>query len=1059
MMVADLSLPFDFEQPVWLWLCLLVPLLIVASVRSLAGLDPVRRVLALLFRSLVVILIACCLAGVQRVQRNKDLTVLFLMDRSYSVREREQFEEQYIATAAKNIPPADRLGLIDFARNAHLQQLPMPGGYFVPPGRLPPMPNTDRTDIASALRLAMAMFPHDTAKRIVLMSDGNDNMGDLLTEARRAKADGIPVDIVPIRYRHRNEVYFDRMIAPTYAEPGEQAPVRMILHTHRPVSGTLSVFLNGKLVELPEESARVRLAAGSNTLYMKLPIQSSGTQTYQAVFRPDDESMDTIALNNTASAFTFVSGKNRVLLLSTNPAHDQEFADALLSENVLVEMKDVSDLGVFDLAHMMNYSTIILANVPAATFTDEQQEALAVYTKDMGSGLIMLGGDESFGAGGWIGSPVEEVMPVSFEIKHKRVIPRGALVLIMHSCEIPRGNYWGKEMAKKSVDTISSQDYLGVLAYTYSPGGENWEVPLDLNLNKQAVKAKIDRMQIGDMPDFGSTMRMAYKELTAGLGRDAAQKHVIILSDGDAQPPSATTIQDYVNSQITVSTIGIGWGGHVMTRTLANIAKQTGGNFYAARNPRQLPQIFSKESKVVRRPLIIDEPFQPRILNPQSDLLVGIDPDADTLPPLGGMVLTSPKQNPNVLVPLIRATDDGEDPVLVHWQYELGKTVAFTSGYWPIWGDAWTQWPKFAKFWAQIVRWTMRQDTPANFDTYTKVEGNRARIVIDALDKDASYLNNLQLRTKCIGPDNEATPLRFTQTGPGKYEAEFDVEQTGQHLANVHIFDGTTHLGIVRTGFSVPFSPEYRDLTPNEALLRQVADVTGGRWLDAGPQDDNVFSHDLPPTEAKRPAWEWVLAWLLLPAFLLDVALRRLASWLALSIAVELVLLTVLLFGLGIAYGPWWGILGAFALAELVGWTIRIRYIGPLFDFLTHGVTALSHTGDRSAASLDQLKSTREHMRDDLYPQKEEGLKRIAQAPGTIPPLATAARYDVGDEQAGKPLGDLHEALGGAKATEPPVEKRRPPPPAGRAGEEEREETTSRLLRAKRQAKRRKDGE
>lgn len=257
---------------------------------------------------------------------------------------------------------------------------------------------------------------------------------------------------------------------------------------------------------------------------------------------------------------------------------------------------------------------------------------------------------------------------------------------------------------------------------------------------------------------------------------------------------------------------------------------------------------------------------------------------------------------------------------------------------------------------------------------------------------------------------------------------------------------------------SVTFSPEYRDLTHNEALLRQVADVTGGRWLDAGPLNDNVFSHDLPPTEAKRPAWEWVLAWLLLPAFLLDVALRRLASWLALSIAVEIVLLTVLLFGLGIAYGPWWGILGAFALAELVGWIIRIRYIGPLFDFLTHGVTALRHTGDRSAAALDQLKSTREQVRDELYPQREEGLKRIAPE-GTMPPLSAGARYDVGDEQAGKPLGDLHEALGGAKATEPPVEKRRPPPPAGQAGEEQPEETTSRLLRAKRQAKRRKDGD
>jgi uncharacterized membrane protein len=369
------------------------------------------------------------------------------------------------------------------------------------------------------------------------------------------------------------------------------------------------------------------------------------------------------------------------LLLSKNVEHDRPLVQALQRENVKVEMKPTADLGEVGLLEMMNYAAIILANVPAATFTDQQQQDLATYVKDMGSGLIMLGGDDAFGAGGWIGSPVEEVMPVSFEIKHKRVIPRGALVLIMHSCEIPRGNFWGKEMAKKSVDTISSQDYLGVLAYTYSPGGENWEVPLDLNTNKSAVKSKIDRMQIGDMPDFGTTMQMAFKELTSGRGKDAAQKHVIILSDGDAQAPRRKLLADYARAKITVSTIGIGWGGHVVQQTMADIARRTGGKYYAARNPRQLPQIFSKESKVVRRPLIIDDSFMPQVLQAHSDLLAGIDVFQEELLPLGGMVLTSPKQSPNVIIPLVRSTDDGDDPVLAHWQYELGKTVAFTSGY------------------------------------------------------------------------------------------------------------------------------------------------------------------------------------------------------------------------------------------------------------------------------------------------------------------------------------------------------------------------------------------
>ncbi|MCH7995283.1 MAG: VWA domain-containing protein, partial [Planctomycetes bacterium] len=818
MTMLGLSLPFDFDQPQWLWLCSLVPLLVLASLRSLAGLDPVRRVAALVVRSVLVILIAFCLAGIERVRRNDDLTVMFLMDRSHSVRELQDDQEAFIRGATQGMPPEDRVGLIDFARHAFLQQLPMRGGFYVPPGRLPTMQGTDRTDIASAMRLAMAMFPHDAAKRIVLMSDGNDNLGDLMAEARRAKADGIPVDVVPLRYLHRNEVYFDRLIAPAYAEPGELVPLRMVVHTERHVSGTLRVYRNGEIVELPPDQAHVELVPGDNTFMVKLLVESAGPQTYKGVFRADDDSMDANAMNNTASAFTFVSGKSSALLISSDPTYDIALVEALRRENVRIDMKTIDELGEFGLLQMMSYSTIILANVPAAAFTDEQQEALTTFVKDVGSGLIMLGGDEGFGAGGWIGSPVEEVMPVTFEIKHKRVIPRGALVLIMHSCEIPRGNYWGKEMAKRSVDTISSQDYIGVLAYTYSPGGENWEVPLGLSTNKAAVKARIDRMQIGDMPTFDSTMRMAYRELTSGIGRDAAQKHVIILSDGDAQAPASSLLDDYKRAMITVSTIGIGWGAHVMDRTLIQIAKRTGGRYYDARNPRELPQIFSKESKVIRRPLIIDEPFKPQVLHSFSPLLAGIGGDT-VLPVLGGMVLTSPKQSPNVVIPIIRPTKDGEDPVLVHWQYELGKAVAFTSGYWPRWGAHWTEWAGFGKLWAQIVRWTMRQDSPANFDTYTTIEGNRGRIVIDAIDKNANYLNLLQPRAKIIGPNHTAIPVRFVQTGPGHYEASFDVDVAGQYLANVHMFDHTgTHTGTIRTGLTVPFSPQYRDMMPNEAM-------------------------------------------------------------------------------------------------------------------------------------------------------------------------------------------------------------------------------------------------
>jgi len=338
----------------------------------------------------------------------------------------------------------------------------------------------------------------------------------------------------------------------------------------------------------------------------------------------------------------------------------------------------------------------------------------------------------------------------------------------------------------------------------------------------------------------------------------------------------------------------------------------------------------------------------------------------------------------------------------------------------------------------------MRQESPANFDTYTKIDGNRGRIVIDALDKDASYLNNLQLKAKIIGPDNKPIPLNFTQRGPGNYQAEFDVETAGQYLTSVQIEDNDHYLGTVRTGLSVPFSPEYRDLVPNEPLLRQLAEITDGRFLDMAADSKTVFRHDLPPVESKRPMWHWVLAWLVLPAFLLDVAVRRLASWLALSIAVEAVVLFVLLYGLDLRYG--WGILGAILLAELIGWTIRFRSIGSIFDFLTHGVTALAHTGERSAASLQQLKGTRERLREGMEEDQGDRLFRLDTQEQTPRKTAARPRFDAGEPAPEAPPADLGKALGGA-TTEPPPARKAPP---DQGPKEETEATTSRLLRKKR---------
>src|SRR4029450_8186027 len=108
---------------------------------------------------------------------------------------------------------------------------------------------------------------------------------------------------------------------------------------------------------------------------------------------------------------------------------------------------------------------VILANVPAGAggMNDEQQKMLASYVHDMGGGLVMIGGPETFGAGGWQGKKLEEVLPVNMDIPAQRQLPKGALVLVMHSCEMPEGNYWGEQWALKAIETLSERGESGGL--------------------------------------------------------------------------------------------------------------------------------------------------------------------------------------------------------------------------------------------------------------------------------------------------------------------------------------------------------------------------------------------------------------------------------------------------------------------------------------------------------------------------------------------------------------------------------------------------------------------
>ncbi len=1031
-------LRFSFERPEWLWLLLIVPVAIGAPLlfRSMASLPAMRRYMALTVRALLLVAIILAIAGTEWVRENRNLAVAFVVDRSRSIPDplrlaQETFLREVNATS--NRPRDDKALVITFDGKSNIEQLPM-RGVFV--DRLTAPGDPDHTDLARAIRMAMATFPEGMARRIVLLSDGNENAGDALTEVAVASGAGVGVDVIPMRYDYENEVVFERLVVPAGANRGDRVPVRLILRSNRSATGTVVLYHNDQRIGATHET----LKPGITSLVRELTLNAAGVHRFEARFEPDRPDQDSVARNNVARGFTVVQGQGSVLLVTSEPPCDAPLEAALKKGGVDARMLPI-DSAPDDLLGLLEHDAIVLANIAADRFTEDQKKLLAAYVRDMGGGLIMTGGNEGFGAGGWLGSPVEDVMPLKFDVKQRKQIYRGALVLILHTCEMPQGNYWAEEIAIASVRTLSTMDYFGLIAFGYQ-GGTQWEIPFGLASGKEGIITQIRKIsnRIGDMPDFGTSMEMAYQVLKQVV--DAAQKHIIIVSDGDASAPSSSLLSNLKNAQITCTTVGIGFGAHVMEQTLKDIAEATGGRYYAVKDPQKLPQIFVKEAKVVRRPLIREAPegFKPRLRSAMPEITAGLT-DAD-LPPLMGHVLTTPRSTASEFSHVLMVSDK-EDPLLAVRQCELGRSVAFTGGWWLRWGQPWLTWDKFDRLWAQTLRWAMRQAQEADFEVSTRVTGDEGRIVVEAVDKDAAFLNGLSIAGSVLSPDLKSRAVRLEQTGPGRYEGRFPVSGDGHYVAALNYQTPRNKRGSIRTGVSVSYSPEYRDLGTNETLLSLVADRAGGKVLEFDPLKANVFRRPVKPSVQRMPIWSWIVGWWVIPLLLTDVATRRLASTVAISLVLEALVLIWLLGAAGL-WASGWGWCAAILIAEAIGWAVRWRSIPRVIEAVTSELRGL-RTSEAAEQSVTRLKTVREKIREELAER--------ATTPASEQAADATTRFDAGQTDHA-PVGDLDQLMGGAGSLGSADDASTASDKAGQTTEgQQGESTTSRLLRAKRRAK------
>ena len=538
-----------FNAPAYLAILLVLPLLWWYSYRRLAGLGRVRRWTALLLRTLVVVLLVMAAADLQKVRTNDHLTVIYLLDQSLSIPEPERAAMiKYVRDEVHaHRREQDRAGVIVFGREAAIELPPFDDDLQIGT-KIESLFDPQATNIAAALKLAQATFPEDAARRIVLVTDGNENQGNALEQVQAAAAAGIGIDVVPIRYQARSDVAVERVTMPGEVRRDTPFDVHVVLSNNsepKPgdkgeVPGRLRItkIVDDQPVGEPWEE-HVTLPPGKKVFNLRQTIDSANFYTYEARFIPDRPEDDATPQNKRATAFTHVAGKGQVLLIVSqeHAADYAPLAERLRQHGLEVVVRGTDRL-FSSLAELQVYDTVVLANVPRAisdevSFSDEQIDMLVRNTQQMGAGLVMLGGPESFGAGGWTGTELEKAMPVDFQIRNAEVAPRGALVLLMHASEIAQGNGIQKQIAKEAIKTLSSQDYCGVMQWN---GNEVWiygQGPVEIGQYRTRLLGAVDRMTPGDMPDFEPAMLLAEQGFASLQGKQVAVKHMIVLSDGD----------------------------------------------------------------------------------------------------------------------------------------------------------------------------------------------------------------------------------------------------------------------------------------------------------------------------------------------------------------------------------------------------------------------------------------------------------------------------------------------------------------------------------------------
>jgi Mg-chelatase subunit ChlD len=846
--------PIDFLSPAWFYLAALIPYFFVVRTQSLTDVSLTQQYLATVFRSLLVVGIAVAMARPVWTSSDNKVATVALIDVSESVSDKQlDAAKAYIKEVGEAKREDDKLYVVTFAERPRLVR--EENGEVIERHAS----RSAATNIQAAMQYAYGLFPDGYLPRVMIISDGNETGGDLLVESYRAEELGVKVSWKVFPSDRVKEIRIASLKLPDEIKVGAPFSVKAeIWSTHDE-----EISLRLQQDEFPnglEPSKKVKLHAGMNVVKFKSQAKRAGHTTYR--LRIAKVVGDTEKNNNVSVMTAPVKGRPRVLYVEggvlRQPSSAGYMKRALEHENIDVEVRGPRGLPS-SAKELEKYDLVMVSDVPSHFMGMAQMTALERYVRDLGGGLVMAGGEDSFGSGGYQGSKIEKIMPVRFDSEKQLDQPNVAIVLVVDRSGSMSGPKLAaaKESARATAEVLAASDQISVVAFDNQP---KTIVRLQRASNRLRISTDIGRLTAGG----GTNIRPALQEAHQILqGTNAKVKHVIVLSDGQAPYDGiAELCQEMRSSRITVSAVGIGDAD----RNLLNIIADNGdGRLYMTDDLAALPRIFMKETTEAQKSALVEEPVRVHV-NKKVEMIEGTG--VANAPPILGYVSTKPKPTSEVVL----ISDLGE-PVLARWRLGTGTSVAWTSDVKNRWSVEWIRWGGYPKFWAQIVRTSMRRKVYDSYDLFASVDDGRAHVLVDAVDVNDRFVNELDTTLEIIDPKDSKTKrtIPMEQTAAGRYSADFAVDRYGSYLLKaVHRRDGKVVAESVGSA-ALPYPREYLSTSINEEPLRHAAMVTGGIAKPKPPAIWNPGEEDI---KYIQDLWPWILLFIGC-AMILDIFLKR----------------------------------------------------------------------------------------------------------------------------------------------------------------------------------------